>query len=238
VSRRIFYAEPARNGRAIVQGPTAEHLRRVLRAEPGQQYEISDGTKLYLAEIDAISKEAVEFVLLGELPARRLGADITLYAALVKFDHFEWMIEKAAELGVKRLVPVAAARSEKGLDVAALKRVERWRRIAEESGQQARRVSPIGIAEPCTLSAALRVAGGSRLFLDEECHAPLLAHLTDRSSNIHVLSGPEGGWTEKERSEAAGSGWNLVSLGELILRAETAALAAVSMIQGWWWTQA
>jgi len=221
-----------------VDGDTAAHLRRVLRAETGQKYELSDGERLYLAEVAGFSPGSVEFRILAELPARREGARIILYASLVKFDRFEWIIEKATELGVSRLVPVASARSETGLEKAALKRWARWSRISQESGMQCRRVRPMTVDSPLGYSEAIRNKHSLRLMLDEDGGSALLHCLGNESGEIAVLTGPEGGWTTEERAEALGGGWTPVTLGEQLLRAETAAMAALSLIQGRWWAQA
>src|SRR5215471_18178546 len=137
--RRRFFVDEVRNGRAEIAGDDARHLTRVLRVAPGQRYEISDNRDVYLAEIESARKERVLFRTLEKLAAPEPALRVTLCAALIKFDRFEWTIEKATELGVARIVPVIAVRTEKGLDRAAHKRIERWRRIALEASQQARR---------------------------------------------------------------------------------------------------
>src|ERR1017187_3643593 len=142
MARRRFLVERVRDNAAELRGEDAPHLARVLRAEPGQQYEVSGGASVYLAEIAAVEKERVIFRVVEALDTPPAPVRLTLYAALVKFDRFEWLVEKATELGVAAIVPVNAARSERGLLEAARKRAERWRRIAHESSQQARRLGP------------------------------------------------------------------------------------------------
>src|SRR5580704_7454703 len=146
--RRRFFVDEVRNGKATLAGDDARHLTRVLRVEPGQRYEISDNHDVYLAEIEAAHKERVVFRTLEKLDAPAAGVRLTLCAALVKFDHFEWMIEKATELGVAEIAPFAATRSDRGLEKAAQKRVERWRRIALEASQQSRRAHLPAVREP------------------------------------------------------------------------------------------
>jgi 16S rRNA (uracil1498-N3)-methyltransferase len=234
----MFYADEAGAGRARILGETAEHLRRVLRVEIGQQYEISDRRRLYLGRVCGLPKGTVEFELTDVLPARRQGAQITVYAALVKFDRFEWMLEKCSELGVETFVPIVAARSEAGLDKAAGKRHPRWMRICEESGQQCRRVRPMTLNSCTSLAVAIKSPADTRLFLDEAGGTPLLANVQNEMGPYSLCTGPEGGWTPSERESAVEAGWQAVTLGESILRAETATLAAVSQIQGEWWRQA
>jgi len=230
MARRRFLADRVR-----------DNLARVLRAEPGQRYEVSDGAKLYLAEIAAVAKDRVEFILLEELKQPPLPVELTLLAALIKFDRFEWMIEKATELGVAAIIPVNSARAEKGLFEAARTRLERWRRIARESSQQARRLSPPEIAEPRPLAAALETPAALRCFLDERPGAPALLIAMPptpqrrASDSVALLTGPEGGWTDAERNGATAAGWTPVSLGPLILRAETAAITAAGILLHAWW---
>ena len=241
MARRRFLVEHVRDNAAELRGKDARHLARVLRAEPGQQYEISDGAGVYLAEIAAVEKDRVVFRVIEALGTSRAPVRLTLCAALIKFDRFEWLVEKATELGVAAIVPVDAARSEKGLSEAARKRAERWRRIAHESSQQARRLSPPEILRPVSLDLALDLATGLRYFLDENPGAPPLAAAIPRhgerysSDRVLVLTGPEGGWTDAERAAATAAGWAPVSLGPLILRAETAAIAAAGILTHAWW---
>lgn len=241
MARRRFLVEHVRDNAAELRGEDARHLARVLRAEPGQQYEISDGAGVYLAEIAAVEKERVVFRVINALDTPLAPVRLTLCPALIKFDHFEWLVEKATELGVAGIVPVDAARSETGLSEAAQKRGARWRRIAHESSQQARRLSSPQICAPLSLSVILEVSIGLRYFLDEKPGAlPLLAAIpphADRriGDRVLLLTGPEGGWTDPERAAAIAAGWTPVSLGPLILRAETAAITAIGIVTHAWW---
>jgi 16S rRNA (uracil1498-N3)-methyltransferase len=236
--RRRFFVDQVRNGSAEISGEDARHLTRVLRVEAGQKYEISDNSSVYLAEVETARKEHVTFRMLDKLPVRERGVSITLAAAIVKFDHFEWMIEKATELGVSEVLPVITVRTEKGLDKAAGKRLERWRRIALEACQQSRRDHLPEVQEPVNLSAVLTTSAMLRMVLDEDLGAPpLLSALRgDRAptDSVAVLVGPEGGWTEGERGMFVEANWRPVSLGPNILRAETAALAALAIIGAAW----
>jgi 16S rRNA (uracil1498-N3)-methyltransferase len=166
-----------------------------------------------------------------------------LLASIIKFDRFEWIVEKATELGVERIVPIAAARTEEGLFDASVKRTERWRRIARESSQQSRRVRMPQILPAVRFERALAATADSRPFdhrgfLDESVAAPPLLSTLPTARNvtdqIAVLLGPEGGWTDAERSQAIASGWRAASLGAQILRAETAAVAALAILANAW----
>jgi 16S rRNA (uracil1498-N3)-methyltransferase len=244
MARRRFLVEHIHDNTAELRGEDARHLARVLRAAPGQQYEISDGTGVYLAEISAIERDRIVFRALAAIDQPPTPMRLTLLAALIKFDRFEWLVEKATELGVAAIVPVNAARSDKGLLEAARKRAERWRRIAHESSQQARRLGPPEIAAPQLLAAALALPFVHRYFLDEKPGAPpLLSAIpppAERrlSDSVALLTGPEGGWTEPEPTSALAAGWAPASLGPFVLRAETAAVtAAGTLIHAWWASQ-
>src|SRR5438105_5359652 len=140
VARRRFFVDAIRAGVAELRGEEARHLTRVLRVEPGQRFEISDNRQAWLAEIAEARGERVVFRAIEPIASTPPPVRVTLCAALVKFDRFEWIVEKATELGVERIVPVETARCEKGLFAASPKRAERWMRIARESSQQSRRV--------------------------------------------------------------------------------------------------
>lgn len=237
MSRRRFFVDSVRAGTAEVRGENARHLTRVLRVQPGQQFEISDGEHAWLAEVVEAHGETAVFRVLEPVETPDLPVQIVLYAALIKFDRLEWMIEKATELGVESFQPVECARSERGLFEAARKRLGRWERIAYEAGQQSRRLRPPEIRPALKWKAALAGPAGLRLMLEEGVAPPLLTALPrERHAGDHitVLVGPEGGWTDGEQEEAASCGWQAVSLGPRILRAETAALAAVSVIANAW----
>lgn len=123
-----------------MDGEAAHHLGRVLRAERGQLYELSDGGRVWLARVEEVKRDRVGFSLVEELPAYQAAFQTTLLLSVVKFDAFEFALEKATELGVNTVVPLAAARSEKALIAAAPKRAERWKKILLEASQQSRRL--------------------------------------------------------------------------------------------------
>ena len=236
--RRRFFVERVRNGQAEVGGDDARHLTRVLRVEPGQRYEISDNRDVYLAEIETARKERVIFKTIERLPPPNPSVCLRLCAALIKFDRFEWMIEKATELGVAGIAPFEAASTERGLERAARKRIERWRRIALEASQQSRRARLPEVREPATFEAGIAEAADYRYVFDEEpgglslmAALPVERRATD---SVTLLAGPEGGWVPQEREAFLAAGWTRVSLGPLILRAETAALAGLAVLAQAW----
>ena len=221
---------------AELRGEDARHLARVLRAEAGQRYEISDGEVAYLAEIAEARGPRVVFRVIEPLDTPATPLHITLCAALIKFDRFEWIVEKATELGVERILPVEAERSGKGLLEASRKRSERWARIAREASQQSRRLRAPEIAPAVRFEQCLAEQADYRYFLEEGDAPPFLRVLRavpacrTAAARAALLTGPEGGWTDAERQLAGTAGWLPVSLGPQVLRAETAAMAAIAVL--------
>src|SRR6266849_463669 len=184
-----------------MEGDAAHHLGRVLRAQTGQLYELSDGERVWLGRIESVGRDRVQFALVEELPAIHPSVDLTLLLAVVKFDAFEWAIEKATELGVSTIVPLAAERSEKALVAAAAKRAERWKKILLEASQQSRRVRvPVlgDLATPESAFASCKV--GLRVTLSERATTPPLRKVLQRqqAATATLAIGPEGGWTDAE----------------------------------------
>jgi 16S rRNA (uracil1498-N3)-methyltransferase len=234
MSRRRFFVDEVRNGQASISGDEAKHLTRVLRVERGELYEISDNHHVYLAEVTLAHKGEVLFEVRESAALKPEGLRVTLYAAMFKFDHFEWMIEKVTELGVDRIIPVIAVRSERGLDQAAFKRIERWRRILVEASQQSRRDRLPEIELPVKLARVLADERCEiRVLLDEESEQsmPLASVPVAGVQQAALALGPEGGWTAEERQSFTDAGWKRTTLGPQILRAETAAIAGMAVLQ-------
>lgn len=234
MTRRRWIADQVSGARACLLGRNAEHLARVLRVRPGQEFEISTGDAVRLARVVQVGDDRVEFEL-GELVPQAEPAQITLLLAVFKFDRMEWALEKATELGVAAVVPVIARRTEPHLASAAKKRVERWRRVAHEAAQQSRRVAPPEIGDPRPLKSAMAREADLRIVLAETEHGINLkqafaqnSQLTTRNS-LALAVGPEGGWTSDELAAFTAAGWISASLGNTILRAETAAIAALAI---------
>jgi 16S rRNA (uracil1498-N3)-methyltransferase len=235
--RRRFFVDEFTGTTAVIEGDTAHHLGHVLRAETGQLYELSDGASVWLARVESVSRRRLEFALLDQLPAPQPIADIILLLSIVKFDAYEWAIEKATELGVSRIIPLAAARSEKGLLAAALKRSQRWQKILLEASQQSRR---LGIPQLDELTKPSQAFAGQtaefRLVLSERSDAPSMRKSLDGrnparpSIGAALAIGPEGGWTDDELLAARAAGFREASLGQLILRTETAVIAALATL--------
>jgi 16S rRNA (uracil1498-N3)-methyltransferase len=229
MTRRRWIADRVGGDRAWLLGSNANHLFRVLRVKVGQEFDVAADGLLRSAKVVLASHDQVEFELGAEVENAVLP-QITVYLSIFKFDRLEWALEKLTELGVSHVVPMIAQRTEEHLAKAAAKRVERWRKIAREASQQARRVAPPEIAEPATLKKAIAEAQGSRIVLSEaEEYVSLKSALSDNRAPLALAFGPEGGWSEAELELFSASGWKHASLGHTILRAETAAIAAVAV---------
>jgi len=227
--RRRFFVEQFENKTAAMIGDAAHHLGRVLRAEAGQLYELSDGRSAWLARVEKVGRDRVDFSLIEPIASRELAVETTLLLAIVKFDSLEWALEKAAELGVRTIVLLAAARSDKALLKAAEKRAERWRKILLESSQQSRRVSLPELKALEKSEDAFKRATGLKIILSEKPDAvSLKTALPSSAAQVTLAIGPEGGWTDEEFATAQAAGFRQASLGSLILRAETAVVAALS----------
>ncbi len=227
--RRRFFVEQFEQNSAAMTGDAAHHLGRVLRAEPGQLYELSDGKAAWLARIELVQKERIEFALLERIEGTESELETTLLLSIVKFDSFEWALEKATELGVKTVVPLAAARSEKALLHAAEKRSERWKKILLEASQQSRRMRIPELYAPKRPTKAFEQAADCKVILSEKPKAlPLRAVLPGKAASAILAIGPEGGWTDEEVSSAEAAGFIQASLGSLILRTETAVISALA----------
>lgn len=216
-----------------MEGEAAHHLGRVLRAQTGQLYELSDGEQVWLGRIESVSRDRIQFALIEQLPAFQPSVIVTLLLAVVKFDAFEWAIEKATELGVSTIVPLAAERSEKALLAAAAKRADRWKKILLEASQQSRRVRvPVldALAKPDTVFALRKDALGV-LLSERPTASPLRKVLQGQRAVSAVLAiGPEGGWTDAEFAAAQRCGFLEASLGRRILRTETAVVTALASL--------
>ena len=224
-------ADEVNTDRAALTGHHAAHLARVLRARVGQEFDIATGESVRVGRVVKVAEDRVEFDLgvSGEAGSTR---PVTLALAVFKFDRFEWAVEKSTELGVSKIVPVVAQRTDSHLATAAGKRVDRWRRIAREAAEQSRRLAVPELSDPIKLKAYLATEhAASRVVLAENEKEIQLRDLLEGNSEVTLAIGPEGGWADGELEQFANSGWTAASLGSTILRAETAAIAALAVVQ-------
>jgi|ERR1700733_7740899 16S rRNA (uracil1498-N3)-methyltransferase len=239
MTRRRWIAEHWDEATATLVGAQAEHMARVLRAEVGSEADVVAGGRVFHARVAALSNQEVRFNLIAELRADPALA-VTLVVSIYKFDRMEWALEKATELGVRTVVPVIARRTEKHLAQAAEKRAERWRRIVHEAAQQSRRSDVPLIHDPTTLAARVRASStATRIVLAEQERTTALRIAIEEAASqaagqkmpeLEIAIGPEGGWAPDEEALFDSNGWRAVSLGPRILRAETAAIAALVVV--------
>jgi 16S rRNA (uracil1498-N3)-methyltransferase len=230
MTRRRWIADEVSGNRAALIGDHADHLARILRARVGQEFDVVADGAVRRGRIACISESRVEFEL-GELTRAAPVTDLTLLLSVFKFDRFEWAIEKCTELGVKKITPVIARRTDAHLASASAKRVERWRRIAAQSAEQSRRTTAPEIPDPIKLQQAFGISGNLRIVLSEVEQETRLADIFSGSDAADAILaiGPEGGWTQDELDLFQKEHWVSASLGSTILRAETAAIAATAL---------
>jgi len=238
MTRRRWIAEHWDEATAAIVGAQAEHMARVLRAQPGMEADVVAGGRVFHAEVAAVTPHEVRFSLIAEVQADP-ALPVTLVVSVYKFDRMEWAIEKATELGVAALAPVIARRTEKHLALAAEKRVERWRRIALEAAQQSRRSDVPLIHDPAPLAGRIRATSqATRIVLAEQERTTTLRHAVEQAvaaakeemPTLEIAIGPEGGWAPEEEALFDANGWLATSLGPRILRAETASIAALAVV--------
>lgn len=232
MTRRRWIADQVSGDQALLLGKNAEHLARVLRAQIGQQYEIVTPAGVRLGRIVGIAPDRITLSLSDTLQAKETQSQISihLYLAVFKFDRFEWAVEKCTELGVSLITPLITQRTDAHLAKASKTRVERWRRIAHEAAQQSRRDQLPEIQDPEKFEEAISTAKGQTVLLAEGERKTRLIDL-ESGSTWSLAVGPEGGWTESELALFREAGWTFASLGQTILRAETAAISAVAIVQ-------
>jgi 16S rRNA (uracil1498-N3)-methyltransferase len=232
MTRRRWIADEVSGKRAVLLGAHAKHLARVLRARVGQEFDVTTGNEVRRGRVTTVAQDRVEFEL-GDAVSVPLAVQVTIALSLFKFDRMEWAIEKCTELGATRIVPVVARRTETHLASAAAKRVDRWRRIALQAAEQSRRVSPPEISDPRKLKDTVDLPGSLRIVLSESETSVMLKDVlqshADRSDVVLAL-GPEGGWADDELEMFQEAGWISASLGNTILRAETAAIASLAVV--------
>jgi 16S rRNA (uracil1498-N3)-methyltransferase len=228
MTRRRWIADEVSGNHASLVGSHAEHLSRVLRARPGQEFDVSTPDGLRRGRIVEVSDSRVDFQLGEEVPSDDT-ADVTVLLSIFKFDRMEWAIEKCTELGAARIVPVVAQRTEKHLVASSAKRWERWQRLAQQATEQSRRLKTPSINTPVTLKEAVGTAYDKKIVLSEIEQDVMLKDVVAGAGSVALAFGPEGGWTEAELTLFRDSGWTSASLGDTILRAETAAIAGLAI---------
>ena len=225
-----FFVDTAPAERALLTGEQARQIATVLRLAPGERIAlVADGVE-HEVELQAVAPAEVTGRVVERRPASgELAFRLTLALPLLKGDHTEEVVEAAVQLGVTRFVPFTSSRSV-SRDLSAAKR-ERLARIAREAAETARRGVVPAVADVVTWDALFATLDGRIVVCWEEAEAP---HLLDAiaGDDLSLVVGPEGGLGGDEIVQARRAGAEIVTLGRRILRAETAAIAAVAMVVG------
>lgn len=235
----FFVSEEQINGEnAYIEGSDVNHIANVLRMKPGEELLISvKGDWDYLCKIVDIETDRVNLKVLESMEQRELPVNITLLQGIPKSDKLEMIIQKAVELGVSEIIPVKTKRvvvkiDEKKVDT----KVNRWNAIAESAAKQSKRSIIPKVYEPMSIDNALEIVKdfGVKLIPYENADGidktrKILDNM-DKTKNIAVFIGPEGGFEESEVEMIKNSGFEVITLGKRILRTETAGLALLSNI--------
>ena len=222
-----------------ITDPLLHHLRQSLRLQPGEPLTVTDDSgRRYRTQISEITARHLTAQILETTTAPpKTSPSIVLAQALLKGEKMDWIIQKATELGVDRIAPVVTTH---GVVKPRAERLDhqraRWQRIALEAAQQCERWSVPTIDEPATLSQVMTGydTAGTKLLLAERSSGASLTDIAPGLGAEHtvlLVVGPEGGWDKEELRLAQERGCQAITMGKNILRAETAALAAISVLQ-------
>lgn len=228
----------------ILSGDEHHHLSRVARVKPQEKVWLFDGQGMnYLARVEEVSKEKTSLVVLKTMPAETPNVKIVLGQALLKAKMMDFVLQKTTELGISAILPVLTERAIIKIQEKQDKRRERWQRIVREATKQSRRAVFPAILSPLTLAETLKTRNEEKkIVLSESQGTPLKDILLsyERQNEVSIppsvliLVGPEGGWTHQEEETILNHSYEAVSLGEAVLRAETAAISAVAVISHFW----
>ena len=224
--RSVYLAAPSfQNDRLHLTGDEHRHLA-VARAEPDELIEVFDGNgHVWTAAIESVSKRETIARVTASRTVPPASLELILGMAMIRIAAFELALEKAVEVGVTRIVPFTAARS----NVTSGNRHDRWTRILIEAAKQSKHYYVPKLDALASFAEVLSIPTSSKIIFAERGGGPLKAALA--SSPALYLIGPEGGWTDEELAEARKNGFISVSLGDGILKAETAATVGASLIR-------
>ncbi len=232
---RVYVEEPlSASGSHVIEGSAANHVARVLRLREGDALTLFDGRGgEYDARITGFRKDAVQIEVREHRAVERESAlDLTLAQGVSRGERMDWVVQKATELGVRRIVPVLTERSVVRLDERQSERkLQHWRGIAIAACEQSGRNRVPEVAPPSNFFEAIRGSDAQMTRLLLSPSASLRARDLPRPTAITLLIGPEGGLTDNEDEAALRAGFKPVQLGPRILRTETAAIAALAALQ-------
>lgn len=229
---RFFHEVPSGDS-LVINGPDAQHIRRALRMQPGEHLTVCDGQGTdYACQITAFEGEGVRLSVLSQAPSStEPSLAVTLYQGLPKGDKMDWILQKAVELGVTAVVPLATSRSVIRLDGKEEKKRERWQRIAAEAAGQCGRGIVPRVESPLSFAQALPLLRKDKTICFYEGGGQPLSRLVDAGeARLSIVIGPEGGFAEEEIAALRSAGAAVATLGPRILRCETAPLAALTLL--------
>lgn len=231
---KLFISQEPVEGVFRLDRDYRKRLVKVMRLKSGDSLEVFTSGKRFQCSVQQISPEEIELKVLNEFPVAAPALHLRLGQAIPKGDRFEWLIQKATEIGVTEIFPLITERTIVKPDNVAAK-VQRWNEIAEHAAGQSENSFPTIIHSPQSLPSFLEqsVDPGLKLLLHERknsssLHQLLKGHNTNR---ITFVVGPEGGWTDKETELLINSRYLLLHLGPRILRAETSGLVLATLLQ-------
>jgi 16S rRNA (uracil1498-N3)-methyltransferase len=242
MTRRRFFASPDAivDGRATLSADETQHLRNVLRLNMGDEVYVFDGAGCeFRGEIEAIGRDGARIQLAEEVApaAAESGLNLTMAVALLKGEKFDLALQKLTELGVTGVVPIITTRADVRIrnDDDADRKLIRWRRIVMEATKQCGRARLLTVARPVTFDQFIvssPVERAARLMFSERGGALFRdAHFAKGCNRITTLGGSEGGWTDEEITQARDAGWQVITMGGRIMRAETAAIVCAALLQ-------
>jgi len=240
-SNLFFIDKNLTSGRSItLAGPEHHHLSHVVRLKPGELVWLFDRTGArYRARIEEIGKDMTKLSLLEDAGQIEFRSRIILGQALLKAKAMDLVVQKSTELGLFMLAPIVTARSVVKVTDRSERKVERWTKITREASKQSKSGLVPRIHPPQPLNAFFKSHDAAqKIVLKEKGGQPLrdivLKTLGASPSDVALLVGPEGGWTPEEEKLIAARGYESASLGRIVLRAETAAICALSIVSHFW----
>lgn len=230
---RIFVREPlVAGGKVVFDHDVKKRLVRVMRLQAGDELEVVTAGKRWRCALETVTGGSAVAHIVEELPAVAPGMRLTLGQAIPKGDRFEWLIEKATEVGISEIVPLITDRTI-ARPPGSENKLARWNKIAEQAAGQSENPFPTVVHPPATLTQFLSSAGDAlKLLLHERAGAESLKDLArDPVDSTIIIVGPEGGWTQTEADAITAAGYHRIHLGPRVLRSETAGLVVAAILQ-------